>query len=306
MASRATRGPAARGRQGPGRPERWTSRRERRPDDRVPFVARPFQGLNGETDWVALREFVPAATATVRLTSAFPPVQVRVASVLPLAHPAIRRVDGLIWLGLQTAGAGSSGDASRELADALQRAFATPVGNPVEPATRLTAGIRLQDMLDPDVPFEVTVTEDLDFWIADSGEQSPEVMASLERANESLAPAARVLPDASAYWTQMGGRTYVRWVLPDDEDVALDAFARLYAGGGALLTAESRVLGSFRAGGLLVPVYEVPGDTSAEDLVEPMTALVDRLAQSRVASGPLSSDERRARAGLVSRQFTIH
>ena len=33
----------------------------------APFVARPFAGLPGETDWVALREVVPAATATVRL-----------------------------------------------------------------------------------------------------------------------------------------------------------------------------------------------------------------------------------------------
>jgi len=31
----------------------------------APFVARPFEGLTGETDWVAIREVVPAATATV-------------------------------------------------------------------------------------------------------------------------------------------------------------------------------------------------------------------------------------------------
>jgi len=33
----------------------------------APFVARPFEGLTGETDWVAMREVVPAATATVTL-----------------------------------------------------------------------------------------------------------------------------------------------------------------------------------------------------------------------------------------------
>ena len=32
----------------------------------APFVARPFEGLPNETDWVAMREIVPAATATVR------------------------------------------------------------------------------------------------------------------------------------------------------------------------------------------------------------------------------------------------
>ena len=29
----------------------------------APFVARPFEGLPGETDWVAMREVVPSATA---------------------------------------------------------------------------------------------------------------------------------------------------------------------------------------------------------------------------------------------------
>ncbi len=305
MSSRARRGPAARGPQGPGRTER-RDRRSRRQADHVPFVARPFAGLPGESDWVALREFVPAATATATLNPGYPPLEVRIASVLPLAHPAIRRVDGVVWLGLQTAAGGASGDASREVADALERSFATTPGQPVEAPTRLVAGPRLQDMLDLGVPFEVTVHDTLDFWVADAGEQPAEVLSSLERANQSLSPCARVLPDASAYWTVMGDRTYLRWVLPDDEDTALDAFARLYAGGGGSLTADSRVLGSFRAGGLLVPVWEVPSGTSAEQLAEPLTALRGRLDEARAASTPLSSDERRARAGLVSRQFTIH
>jgi len=305
MSSRAGRGPAARGPQGPGRTDR-RDRRARRNADAVPFVARPFAGLPGEADWVALREFVPAATATAGLNPGLPPLQVRVASVLPLAHPAIRRVDGVVWLGLQTAGGGASGDASRELADALQRSFATPPGEPVEAATRLVAGARLQDLLDLSVPFDVTVHDTLDFWVADAGEQSLEVTQSLERANQSLSPCARVLPDLSAYWTVMGDRSYLRWVLPDDEDSALDAFARLYAGGGAALTVDSRVLGSFRAGGLLAPVWEVPTGTTAEQLAQPLTTLRARLDEARSASAPLTADERRARAGLISRQFTIH
>ena len=31
------------------------------------YVARPFQGLPGESDWVALAEILPAATTRVRL-----------------------------------------------------------------------------------------------------------------------------------------------------------------------------------------------------------------------------------------------
>ncbi len=304
MSSRANRGPGQRRPAGPAR----VQRRERRSDrgERVPFVARPFQGLPGETDWVALREFVPAATATAALRPGLPPLQLRVASVLPMAHPAIRRVDGLVWLGLQTTGGGASGDASRELADALERSFQTAPGQPVEPAQRLTPGQRLQDMLDLQVPFEVSMHDTFDFWIADAGDQDAEVTASLERANQSIAPCVRVLPDLSAYWAQMGERCYLRWVLPDDEDAALDALARLYAGGGAALTDDSRLLGSFRAGGLLVPVWEVPAGTAAAELADPLQQLRSRMDESRAASGTLNSDERRARAGLVSRQVTLH
>ena len=35
----------------------------------VEHVARPFEGLPGECDWVALREIVPAATVAVRTTA---------------------------------------------------------------------------------------------------------------------------------------------------------------------------------------------------------------------------------------------
>ena len=33
----------------------------------APFVSRPIEGLPHATEWVAMREIVPAATATVRL-----------------------------------------------------------------------------------------------------------------------------------------------------------------------------------------------------------------------------------------------
>src|SRR5664279_3865810 len=54
----------------------------------VPFVSRPFEGLIGETDWVAIREVIPAATATVTFADgAVPtggPQSATVATVLPL------------------------------------------------------------------------------------------------------------------------------------------------------------------------------------------------------------------------------
>ena len=77
---------------------------------RMPFVARPFAGLVNETEWVALREVVPAATAPLTLTSG---VQVTLSTVLPLAWPGMVTLHGGRWLGLQVAS--RSGDASRDL-----------------------------------------------------------------------------------------------------------------------------------------------------------------------------------------------
>ena len=58
------------------------------------LVARPFEGLVGECDWVALREIVPAATAGARIRAEHGGAEVTVATVLPMAWPALRRADG--------------------------------------------------------------------------------------------------------------------------------------------------------------------------------------------------------------------
>ena len=57
----------------------------------APPVTRPFEGLPGEADWVALRELVPAATATIRTTGGR---EATLASVLPGGTPALVRANG--------------------------------------------------------------------------------------------------------------------------------------------------------------------------------------------------------------------
>ena len=308
------RGPDGRG-PGTGR-QRREGRRPRRDDAAggVPFVLRPFEGLTDETDWVALREFVPAATGTVALRPGAWPAPgvpgdpdrtVRIASVLPLAKAAIARTDGLVWLGLQTPAAGNSGDASREIADALQRALVADPGASIDAADRLTPGPRLQDLLDLTVPLAVEVHRDLAFWVDGADATDDEVAASLERATQTLAPTERIVATESAYWTRIGARTYVRWVLPGGEEESLDALARLHAADAVRLTASSRLLGSFRSGGLLVPVWEVPPETPVAELAEPVLAAAARLGDARTP-GPLTDAQRRSRAGLLSRQVTLH
>jgi hypothetical protein len=274
----------------------------------APFVARPFAGLPGETDWVALREVVPAATATVRLApGAVPadaPQAATVATVLPLAWSGLRRVDGEVLLGLQSGT--TTGDASRDLAQVLLATAAAEPGTPV-PATPLaTAGTpRLQDVLDLDAPFEVTVHEGFDFWVTDAEELDAEGKDSLERANASAIPTSKLHAADSAYWCRIGERTHLRWVLPHDEDAATDALARLHARGASAIGDSTRLLGAFRACGLLVPVWELDATLEASAYEEAVAELATRFGEALAVEEPLTPQERRARAGLLSRQVTL-
>ncbi len=119
-------------------------------------------------------------------------------------------------------------------------------------------------------------------------------------------PTDRVLESVSAYRTEVGRRNYVRWVLAGPETAALDALARLHAGSRVEMGPGSRLLGSFRACGLLVPVWEVPSGTGVAELTEGVTRIAADLEDARALSAPLGEAERRSRAGLLSRQVTIH
>lgn len=279
-------------------------------------VARPFAGLAGEVDWVALREVVPAATATVALAPAHrrpasgdqPAIeQFTVATVLPMAWPALRRTDGAVFVGLQTGV--SSGDVSRDVAAALVRALEAEPGSPVQMAELTSAPLvgapRLQDVTDTTVALDVTVHDGFDFWVEGAQVLTDEVRASLEQANSAVVPTARLGGVEGAYWCRIGGRTHLRWVLPHDEEPLLDALARLHAAGSTALGEGTRYIGAFRAHGLLVPVWDLVAGASADDVEEPAAAFGERLAEALAARAPLTYDERRARAGVVSRQVTL-
>ena len=273
----------------------------------APYVARPFEGLPGETDWVAAHEIIPAATATLTLTGeGVPegsPQTVTLATVLPMAWAALHRADGAVLVACQSGS--SSGDASRDLAAALVAALEVEPGNPVPSAPRATAETpRLQDLLDTDAPFELEVHEGFDFWVGDD-DLDEAGRESLDRANETVVPTRPMSSAPSAYWCQIGERTYIRWILGDDEDAATTALARLAAAGESELGAGNKLLGAFRAGGLLVPVWEVPADTEAADHEDELAAMQKRYRAALAQDEPLTPDERRARAGLTSRQVTL-
>lgn len=268
----------------------------------MPFVARTFEGLPGEGDWIAMREFVPAGWATVTLGAASPAPgrTIRVCTLLPGGVPAVVRADGEIWIGLQVGH--NFGDISRDLARAVELAVQTEPGNPVtmdDPGV----GPRLQDYVDADQPFELTVEDTLDFWAAD--EPDEQARGALDELNEQLSPTVKLASVPNAYVATISGRTYLRWVQTHPESEVLDAFAKLHAAGEDDLGESTRLIGMFRAHGLLVPVWELFDEVTAADLEEPAAQLAARI-QTRLTDGKsLSGKERSARQGLANRQLTI-
>ena len=269
----------------------------------APPVTRPFEGLPGEPDWVALRELVPAATAPLKTADGR---DVTLASVLPGGSPALVRANGEILLGVQLPT--SSDDVSRDLGTALAAALEAPKGAPVDPGpigAAGSAGPRLQELLDLDAPLEVTVHEDFAFWL-EGAEPSPAAQAGLEQANQAVLPTVRLPGLGAAYWVRPSGeRAHLRWVRPEPEEPLLDALARLSAAEQILLGEGTRYAGAFRAHGLVVPVWDLPADALADDWTDAATDFQARLEQALTVTDPLTADERRARAGLISRQITL-
>ena len=275
----------------------------------APYVVRPFADLPGEINWVAMREIVPAATAPLTLRADLPgvppdaPRDVTLCTVLPMAWPGLRRADGRAMVALQTVQSG--GDPSRDVAQALLAVLAAEPGTPVSglpPATAATP--RLQDLVENDAPLTVTVHEDFSFWIAPDTTLEADAKASLQEANAAIIPTVKMAAADSAYWCRVGERTHIRWILPHDEDVATNALARLHAAGADTLGDGTRLLGAFRAAGLLCPVWDLDPAQDAAAYERPLATLVAAM-DAALPDAPLSAEERRARNGLLSRQLTL-
>ena len=268
--------------------------------------ARPFEGFASECNLVALRELVPSATAPLTLSSAYAASgrAVTLATVLPMAWPALVRAEGDVMLGLQvTTG---SGDSSRDYADALINALGSEAGEPVGMGRVTPESPLLQGVLDPSVVLDVSVHEDFSYWIEGSADDlSPDIQSSLERAKDYANPTAKLTSVDSAYWTQVGAKEHLRWVMPEPEGELLDALARLHVDGSDVIVPDARLVGMFRAHGLLVPVWDLPVGTGAEVLEEPAAAFKTALDQALADTSDLTTEQRSARSGLANRQVTI-
>lgn len=268
-------------------------------------AARPFAGLAAECDLVALREFVPSATASVRVAGS--ERDVRLATVLPGAAAAlVREEDGADrgLVAVQTAV--TSGDLGQDLARALTWAAAAEAGTSLETVLDADEAPALAEVLDPAAALEVAVHDDFAWWFADES-PAPEVAAALEQANAAIMPTARLDGEGlvAAWWVDAGERAHLRWVRPEDEDALMAALARVHAAGSLTLGEGSRYAGSFRAHGLLVPVFDLDRESHAQEWVAGTVALGAAIDEALATGAELTSAERRSRDGLRTRQVTI-
>jgi hypothetical protein len=269
------------------------------------IITRPFAGLAAETELIALREFVPSASApltllpTVTETTDRP---VTLASVLPGAAAALTRSGGSVLLGMQVQT--HSGDLSRDLAAALEWGLAAEPSTVLSVVGRASVGPRLGDMV-VDEPLDVTVHPDFSWWLEEEAVPGSEVALSLERANSAITPTSRVAGLPGCYWVDAGDRAHLRWVRPEDEQPLMAALARLAVADELGLGEGSRYVGSFRAHGRLVPVWDLDHDAHPTEWDAPALAFAGRLERALQSDEPLNDAERRARDGILGRQVTL-
>lgn len=265
------------------------------------YVARPFASMASECDLIALRELVPAATAPLQLKGGSDRA-VQLCTLLPMAAPALVRDDGAIWLGLQVQH--NFGDPARDLGAVLAKALTAETGQVVGLTDPPGEGPRLQDLVE-NRPLDITVHEGFEFWLADVDDPTGTAHASLESANAAAHPTARLSSVEAAYWTNVGTKEHLRWVMPEDEDALLSALSRLHVAGRDVVADGSRLVGMFRAHGVLVPVWDLPVGTGPEVLEESAARFRADLDAVLADPAPLTGPERAARSGLTNRQLTI-
>jgi uncharacterized protein DUF5926/SEC-C motif-containing protein len=272
-------------------------------------VARPFAGVAAETELIALREFVPSATVTLPLAEQGER-EITLGTVLPMAAAALVRSDGSAFVGLQVPI--HSLDVGRDLVRAVGWALTAEPGDvltALPPEDEQDSAGRLTELLDTEAALTPELHPDFGWWMPADAQPSSEVALSLERANAAILPTDRLRGDqlTAAYWVDAGERAHLRWVRPEPEEQLLAALARLSARGELDLGENSRFAGSFRAHGLLVPVWDLDREMHAREWDGPAAEFAAKLeaAVASLDNEPPTEAERRARDGLRGRQVTL-
>ncbi|MDG3010495.1 hypothetical protein G4X40_10085 [Rhodococcus sp. D2-41] len=274
-------------------------------------AARPLQGLAAECDLVALREFVPSATATLTVADTVAAERPLVVStVLPGAVAALVREQGPDDAGLGMVAMqvqAYSGDLGADLAASVLWAAGASVGETLTAAGPTAQTPPVTEVLAADRPLEITVHNDFNWWIPEGVQPAPEVQAAVDRANEVMLPTALLQGEGieSAWWVDAGDKAHLRWVRPEDEDELMSALARVHAAGGLTLGDGSRFAGSFRTHGLLVPVFDLDPERHPDEWIPATAEFGRRLQDALAVTTPLTPEERRSRDGIRGRQITL-
>lgn len=268
---------------------------------RIKFVERPFEGLPFESELVAMREILPSAVLPVKTKEEFGGEELLIVTLLPGMAAAMRRKDGKLLIATQTVA--NSGDVSLDLADRIVKAGELEPGETIVNADQPEPGNRLQDILDLDYTSEMELHNDFNYWVGEDEKDDPQIRAAIEQSGEQVIATEEVEGIEGAYWCRMS-REFVRWVRPEEESKVLDALARLHHKR-ELTFDNARFVGAFRALGLLIPVFELEAGTEADELAKPMGEFAPKFEEAIASEEPLTADERRTRAGIVSRQVTL-
>ncbi|PID97661.1 MAG: hypothetical protein CSA82_03000 [Actinobacteria bacterium] len=270
----------------------------------IPFVDRPYEGLEKERELVAMREIIPCAVMSAQTNKKHGSVDFDFVTLLPDGHPALVRGDGRILVGLQTRS--HSGDLSHDAAAALLAAIDhrdKGKDGVVDIDVRDPAP-RLQDVLDLKSMGDMELFEDFSFWLDPNDEVTDDVQQAIERNRAEIVPTVAVPGTTGMYWCEMNAN-FVRYVTDMEEHKLFNALARLHAADKTRMGEGSRFVGAFRACGIVIPVFELAEGATATDIASDAAAFAKSLEEALTITDPLSPEERRARDGLVSRQVTI-
>lgn len=268
---------------------------------RIQFVDRPFRGLAFEPQLVAMREILPAATLPVKTVAEHGAEELQIVTLLPGMAAASRRKDGVLLVAAQTVM--NSGDVSLDIADRILKGLELKPGETLQQNDQPVPGPRLQDVLDLSFESVMELHDDYAFWVDPAELEDPQMKAAVEQTRDQVLPTAEVPGVDGAFWCRMQ-REFVRWVRPEPEAQVLDALARMHQVR-ELGFEGGRFVGAFRALGLLIPVFELEAGAEADELTKPMEAFVERFSKAMAVTDALTPEERRARAGIISRQVTL-
>lgn len=276
--------------------------------EQTTFVARPFDGISGEADIVAMLELLASATADTTLATghAIPAgMRLTIGTVLPGGSSAFRADADHIIIGLQTSV--HSADRSCDIGHAIVTAAQAEVGEFVAAMPAPVGSPRLSELLAGGVAVTATIRSDFGWW-SDAGlvdlneEEDVEFLAEM---NSSFIPATRLAVTPPAFFLPLADRPQVRMVLADEEAVATDAFARLVAGGQESLGEGAKWLGNFRTCGLLAPVWDVPQTWTAGEADAAIGQFMARYTAAADTKEPLTAEQRRSRAVVTGKFVTL-